>query len=68
MAECGRSDKTPLDKVRKYDGLSMFFKFCGLEKRSSRHAHNVKIIGSNPIPAKFPLDKGNILKYDVEVL
>ena len=53
---------SPLDNRRKYGRLSTFFKFCGLEKRSSRHAHNVKIIGSNPIPAKFPLDKGNILK------
>ena len=27
--------------------------FCGLEKRSSRHAHNVKIASSNLAPAKF---------------
>ena len=43
--------QSPLDNRRKHGRLSMFFKFCGLEKRSSRHAHNVKIASSNLAPA-----------------
>ena len=30
--------------------------FAGWRRGQSRHAHNVKIGGSNPSPAKFPLD------------
>ena len=55
--------QSPLDNRRKHDRLSMFFKFCGLEKRSSRHAHNVKIIGSNPIPASFLSDRLGVLDF-----
>ena len=65
-AGCSRqfevSAKSPLTIGESMVDCQRSLNFAGWRRGQSRHAHNVKIGGSNPSPAKFPLD--NRRKHD----